>query len=133
MLETRLPLSHVELVMSQPRGPVSLPTWPPSGPRLLNVWVLESVASASSSSWKVAGERPPPVLNEKSCGSSGWESARTTSAPRLRFVNVQVTVSFEETSMFVIGLPSLQVELVRSQPPCTVSASEYPDPGARFA
>ena len=36
----------------------------------------------------------------------------------------QVTVSAGATSMFDIGLPSLQVALVRSQPPGTVSASE---------
>ena len=48
----------------------------------------------------------------------------TTICPRLRFVNVQVTVSPGATLMFDTGLPSSQVALVWSQPPGTVSASE---------
>ena len=43
--------------------------------------------------------------------------------PRLRLVNVQVTVSPGATSMFETGLPSSQVALVRSQPAGTVSAT----------
>ena len=42
-------------------------------------------------SW--TGERPPPAVKEKSCGSFGVASLTTTMLPRLRFVNVQVTVS----------------------------------------
>ena len=49
--------------------------------------------------------------------------------PRLRLVNVQVTVSPAETLMFVTGLPSLQVALVRSQPAGVFSAATYPEPG----
>ena len=60
----------------------------------------------------------------KSCGSSGRESFTTTSCARLRFVNVQVTVSPGATLMFDTGLPSSQVALVWSQPLGTVSDSE---------
>jgi len=71
MLETMLPLSHVALVRSQPLGTLSAIEYPPLGRRFENVRVLESVPSESSSSWKVGGVSPPPVENEKSCGSSG--------------------------------------------------------------
>ena len=86
--------------------------------------VFESVPSASSSSWKLVGESPPPAVNEKSCGSFGCESSTTTIAPRLRFVKVQVTVSPGARSMSEGGLPSLHVAELWSQPEGTVSASE---------
>ena len=86
--------------------------------------VLDSVPLESSSSWKLAGERPPPAVNEKSCGSFGWESWTTTIEPRLRFVNVQVTCSAGPTLMLDTGLPSSQVALDWSQPAGTVSATE---------
>ena len=86
--------------------------------------VFDSVPSASSSSWKLVGERPPPAVKEKSCGSSGVASLTTTIWPRLWFVNVQVTVSPADTSMFDTGLPSSQVALAWSQPAGTVSATE---------
>ena len=75
----------------------------------MNVRVFDSVPSESSSSWKLAGESPPPAVNEKSCGSSGSASFTTTIWPRLRFVKVQVTVSPGATSMFDTGLPSSHV------------------------
>jgi hypothetical protein len=86
--------------------------------------VLASVVSESSSSSKLAGDRPPPVVNEKSCASSGTASSRTTSRPRLRFANVQVTVSPAATSMFATGLPSSHDAAVWSQPLGTVSEME---------
>src|SRR5437867_2054482 len=43
--------------------------------------------------------------------------------PRARSRKVHVTVSPTPTSMFVTGLPSLQVALVRSQPAGTASAA----------
>src|SRR2546429_196529 len=117
MFDTALPLSQVELDRSHPDGVAPCArVYPEPGATLLNVWVFDSVGSVSSSSWNVAGERPPPVANEKSCGSCGVLAASTTRFPRLRLLNVQVTVSFEDTSMLVIGLPSLQVALVRSHP-----------------
>ena len=45
----------------------------------------------------------------------------TLIVPRALLVKVQVTVSPALTSMFVTGLPSSQVALVRSQPDGTVS------------
>ena len=45
--------------------------------------------------------------------------------PRLRLVNVQVTVSPAFTTMLDTGLPSSQVALVWSHPLGTVSAIEY--------
>ena len=63
-------------------------------------------------------------MKEKSWASLGWASLTTTIWPRLRLVNVQVTVSPGATSMFDTGLPSSQVAEVWSQPPGTVSASE---------
>ena len=91
--------------------------------------MFESVAFESSSSAKLVGERPPPAVKEKSCGSSGSASFTTTIWPRLWLVNVQVTVSPTDTSMFDTGLPSSQVALAWSQPLGTVSESEYPLPG----
>jgi hypothetical protein len=66
----------------------------------LNVRVLERVGSASSSSWKLVGDRPPPAVKEKSCGSFGVASLTTTISPRLRFEKVHVTVSPALTVMF---------------------------------
>ncbi len=86
--------------------------------------MFESVALASSSSWKLAGERPPPAVKEKSCGSSGVASFTTTIWPRLRFENVHVTTSAGATLMFDTGLPSSQVAEVWSQPLGTVSETE---------
>src|SRR5205085_2306858 len=49
--------------------------------------------------------------------------------PRWRLLNVQVTVSPGPTSIAVSGLPSSQLELVRSQPVLASSATLYPLPG----
>ena len=77
----------------------------------MNVRVFESVGVASSSSEKLAGVSPPPAVKAKSCASSGVESLTTTIWPRLRFVNVHVTVSPPLSEMLETGLPSLQVAL----------------------
>ena len=63
-------------------------------------------------------------MKEKSWASFGTASSTTTRLPRLRFANVQVTVSPAATSMFDTGLPSSQVAPVWSQPDGTVSESE---------
>ena len=89
-----------------------------------NVRVFDSVPSESSSSWKLAGDSPPPAVNEKFCGSFGCESWTITIAPRRRLVKVQVTCSPGATSMFDTGLPSSQTALDWSQPLGTVSARE---------
>ncbi len=86
--------------------------------------VFESVASASSSRLKLAGDSPPPAVKLKSWASLGCASLTTTISPRLRFVKVQVTVSPAEIEMLPSGLPSSQVAAVWSQPLGTVSASE---------
>ena len=78
--------------------------------------VFDSVPSASSSSEKLVGLRPPPAVNEKSWASLGTASLTTTILPRLSLVNVQVTVSPAATSMLEIGLPSSQVASARCQP-----------------
>ena len=57
------------------------------------VWVFDSTGSESSSRVKLAGDRPPPARNGKSCASFGWASLTTDSVPRLLFVKVQVVVS----------------------------------------
>ncbi len=71
--------------------------------------MFDSVPSESSSSEKLAGESPPPVVNEKSWASLGWASFTTMMRPRLLFVNVHVTFSPGLKLMFDTGLPSLQV------------------------
>ena len=86
--------------------------------------MFDSVPSASSSSGKLDGLRPPPAVKAKSCGSLGVASLTTTIWPRLRFVNVHVTVSAGARLMLDTGLPSLHVALVWSQPLGTVSDSE---------
>jgi hypothetical protein len=91
---------------------------------LSNVLVFESVLSPSSSSWKLTGLRPPPAVKLKSWGSFGCASLTTTILPRLRFVNVQVTISPGATSMFDGGEASSQVAEPWSQPAGTVSDSE---------
>src|SRR3954468_5443229 len=98
----------------------------------VNVLVFESVASESSSSEKLVGERPPPAENEKSCGSLGRESSTITIEPRLRSVKVHVTVSETATSMFETGLPSLQVALDWSHPLGSAADSEYRALGVRL-
>ena len=72
----------------------------------------------------MVGDRPPPAVKEKSCGSLGSESFTTTSCARLRLAKVHVTVSPAATAMFESGLPSSHVALVWSQPLGTVSAIE---------
>ena len=111
MFDTGLPSLQVAPVWSQPPGTVSASEYPLPGSTSLYVRVFESVASESSSSEKLAGESPPPAVNEKSCGSFGTASLTTTICPRLRFMKVQVTVSPAPTSMFDDGLPSLHVAL----------------------
>src|SRR5215213_1027196 len=96
---------------------------------LLNVCVFESVPFESSSRLKLAGERPPPAVNAKSCASFGTASLTAMIWPRLVLVNVHVTVSPALTFTFVTGLPSSQVADDWSQPTGTVSESEYPEPG----
>ena len=59
---------------------------------MLNVCVFDSVGSESSSSWKFVGERPPPALKEKSCGSFGTASLTTITLPRFVLLKEQVTV-----------------------------------------
>src|SRR2546423_60026 len=109
MFETGLASLQVAPVWGQLLGTGSCTEQPEPGTTSLNVCVFESVGSESSSSWKLDGLRPPPALKEKSCGSLGSASLITTILPRLRLVNVQVTVSPALTSMFEAGLPSLQV------------------------
>src|SRR4051812_13617365 len=92
---------------------------------LANVRVLESAPSESSSSAKPAGERPPPAVNEKSCGSLGAELWTTTRLPCLRFVNVQVTCSPGLRSIAETGLASSQPVPARSQPASDPSSAEY--------
>ena len=91
---------------------------------MLNVWLFDSVPSESSSSVKLAGDRPPPAVNEKSCGSSGVASFTTVIEPVFWLVNVHVTTSAGATLMFEIGLPSLQVALDCAHPEGTDSARE---------
>ena len=91
---------------------------------MAKVRVLERVGSESSSSEKFEGLRPPPVVKLKSWGSFGVEFATTTIFPRLRLLNVQVTVSPAATSMFESALPSSHVDEVRSHPDGTVSSNE---------
>src|SRR3954471_14758531 len=124
MLDTGLPSLQVAEVWSQPPGTLSASEYPPPGITLLKLWVLESAGSESSSSANDVGDSPPAAVNEKSCGSLGTASLTAIIWPRLRFENVQVTVSLALTLMFVIGLPSSQVADVWSQPEGTVSDSE---------
>jgi hypothetical protein len=77
----------------------------------LRVRALDNVPSESSSREKLVGDRPPPVVNEKSCGSLGTASLTTTTWALFWFVKVQVTVSFGLTLMFPTGLPSLHLAL----------------------
>src|SRR5688572_30064888 len=67
------PSEHVA-VASHPGWGASDTEYPGPGVRFVNVRELASAleSSPSSSSWKLVGLRPPPVVNEKSCGSSGW-------------------------------------------------------------
>ena len=116
MFVTGLASLHVAAVCSQPPGTVSDSEKPLPGTMLLKVRVFDSVASASSSSWKVVGLKPPPAVKLKSCGSSGVASLTTVIEPRFRLVKVHVTISAVATLMFVTGLPSLHVALERSQP-----------------
>src|SRR3954452_21021719 len=124
MPATGLPSSQVADSCCQEVGTLSATEYPEPGTRSLKVCVLENVGSASSSSEKLEGDRPPPVVKEKSCGSFGTASLTTTILPRLRLVNVQVTISPGVTSMSETGLPSSQVAPVWSHPLGTVSASE---------
>ncbi len=86
--------------------------------------MLASVASASSSSEKLAGLRPPPAVKAKSWASSGVASITTTTRPRLRLEKVQVTASPGDTLMFATGLASSHVAAVWSQPAGSASESE---------
>ena len=111
MFDTRLPSLQIADAWDQPLGTVSDSEYPEPAGTSLNVWVFESVPSASSSSEKLLGVSPPPAVKAKSCASSGCASLTTTICPRLWFVKVQVTVSSGPTLMLPIGLPSLQVAL----------------------
>src|SRR6185503_14751305 len=93
MFVTGLPSLQLAPLCDQLAGRVSDSEYPDPGTTFANVRVFESVASASSSRLKLAGERPPPAVNAKSWGSFGCASLTTTIWPRLRLVNVQVTVS----------------------------------------
>ena len=75
--------------------------------------MFDSVPSASLSSWKLVGDKPPAAVKLKSWASSGVASLTTVIEPCFWWVKVQVTVSFGATSMLVIGLPSLHVALAR--------------------
>src|SRR3954447_13591829 len=123
MFVTGLPSSHEAEVRSQPVGTVSDTEYPEPTGTLSMFWVFESVGFASSSSWKLAGESPPPVVNVKSCGSSGVASLTTTILPRFWLVKVQVTCSPALSVTFEGALPSSQVAADWSQPPGTVSAT----------
>ena len=90
----------------------------------MKVWLAGSVPSASSSREKAAGERPPPAVKAKSCGSSGTAFFTATICPRLRFVKVQVTASPALSVTFEVGLPSLHDALCWSQPLGTASEIE---------
>src|SRR4051794_31168513 len=100
MFVTGLPSLQVAPLCDQLAGSVSETEYPEPGRTFVKVRVLDSVASASSSRLKLAGERPPPAVKAKSCGSFGWASLTTTIWPRLRLVNVQVTVSPAEMETF---------------------------------
>ena len=91
----------------------------------MKVRVFDSVRSASSSSEKLAGLRPPPAVKAKSCASFGRRVLdHDDAARRFGSVKVQVTVSPADRAMFDTGLPSSQVALAWSQPLGTVSDSE---------
>src|SRR3954467_1459621 len=123
MFDTGLPSSHVAAVWSHPDGTVSATDYPEPAATLAIVWLFEWAGSASSSRTKLPGERPPPVVNEKSCGSLGVACLTTTMRPRFWFVKVHSTLSPGESETFVAGLPSSQVALDWSQPAGTVSAT----------
>src|SRR5438874_580719 len=116
MFVTGLPSSQVALERSQPDGTRSEERREGTDGRSLKFQVLESVGSESSSITTFGGASPPLLLNTKSCASLGCESSTRTILPRLRFVNVHVTVSPMLTLMLLTGLPSSQVALERSQP-----------------
>src|SRR5688572_24769436 len=63
--------------------------------------------------------------------AAGTSTLTTVSLGFYGLTNVQVTVPPALTSMDEIGLPSLHVALVWTQPSGTLSATEYVDPGAR--
>ena len=90
----------------------------------MNVRVFDSVRLASSSSWKLAGERPPPAVKREVLRVVRQRVLDDVIWPRLRFVNVQVTVSPAATAMFETGLPSLQVALGLVPAAGTVSDTE---------
>ena len=79
MLDTGLPSSQVAEIWCQLAGTVSASEKPLPGTTLAKVRVLESVALASSSSWKLAGLRPPPAVKSKSWASSGTAFLTTVS------------------------------------------------------
>ena len=89
-----------------------------------NVRVFDSVALASSSSEKLAGDRPPPAVKAKSCASLGCASFTIDDLAALAVRERAGDVLARATSMFATGLPSPQVAEVWSQPPGTVSARE---------
>src|SRR4051794_6709035 len=91
MFGSALPSSQVAPACVQPATACSETEYPDPGATSLKVRLLESVASESSSSWKLDGLRPPPVVNAKSCGSFGWASLTITILPRWELVNVHVT------------------------------------------
>ena len=62
-------------------------------------------------------------MKAKSWASFGWASLTIVMLPRFVFTNVQVICSPALSVMFVKGLPSLQLALVRSQPATVVSSS----------
>ena len=86
--------------------------------------VLERVTLPSSSSWNEDGLSPPPAVKSKSWLLFGCASLTTTTVPGLWFVNVHVTASPLETSMFETVDPSEHVADESSQPLGVVSDSE---------
>src|SRR5918911_4229561 len=111
MAVSGLPSSQLELVRSQPVLLSSDTLYPLPGTTFENVCV--------SPLWrlKVDGVRPLSV-NEKLVVESlaGSVTFLILIVPRALLLNVHVTVSPALTSMFVTGLPSSHVALVRSQP-----------------
>ena len=84
MFDTGLPSSQVALG-EVPAGRHGLGdrVAGPAGTSLNVLRVRRASGSRSSSSEKLAGDRPPPAVNEKSCGSSGTASLRHDDLPAL--------------------------------------------------
>ena len=82
MFVTGLPSLQVAVDRAQPAGADCASEYPLPAGTDAKVRVFESVASASSSSEKLVGLRPPPAVKAKSCASLGCASSTTTTWPR---------------------------------------------------